>query len=135
MKEIDNIISLYTAATDDDDKIEILSEIVEGIDLKTYDFFLKELDDKDLDEFIAIEIVKVVSLYSPESKLEKTIQTLFSIVDNSDDDLVKVYALRGLGYFSLNDKQCKAIKDIAESNPDEDLQATAQMVLLRAKKN
>ena len=133
---MNNIISLYLAADDDDDnKMNILLDIVEDIDLKTYDFFLKELDDKDLDEFVAIEIIKVISLYSPESESEKTIQTLFLLLENNDDDLVRVYALQGLEHLPLMDNHYNTIQKIAKFSPDEDLQATAQMILLRAGKN
>lgn len=128
MKEVNDIVASYQTANDDA-KMDILSGIIDDLDLSTYKFLLGELHNDDLDEFVAIEIIKAISLYSPKSKSEKTIQALFSIVENSDDDLVKIYALRGLGYFTLTENYYNSIKEIMESSSNDDLRATAREVL------
>lgn len=131
MKEI---ISKYMASEDDDEKMDILLDITENIDLDTYEFLLKELNSKHIDEFVAVEIIKVVSLYSPSSQQDQTIQVLFSIIENNYDELVRTYALQGLEHLPLVEKHYQLIQNIAQSEVDEDLKATAEVILVRSNK-
>lgn len=129
-----DIVSKYMASEDDDEKMDILLNITENIDLDTYEFLLKELNSKHIDEFVAVEIIKVVSLYSPSSQQDQTIQVLFSIIENNYDELVRTYALQGLEHLPLIEKHYQLIQNIAQSEVDEDLKATAEVILVRSNK-
>lgn len=117
-------------SSDEDEKISILINIIEQIDDDIYQFLLDELIYED-DEFVLIEIIKVLSLYSPVKYNDELVRKFFEIIECNDDDLIQTYAMQSLGHLKLLDLDYKKIKDIIEKKDNEDLVASGRMVLHR----
>jgi succinate dehydrogenase flavin-adding protein (antitoxin of CptAB toxin-antitoxin module) len=105
-----NFIEKYKSS-DEDEKMDMLINVIEQIDDDIYQFLLEQLNSED-DEFVLVEIIKVLSLYSPAKYNDEIIQILFEIIESSDDDLVQSYAIQGLDHLNLSEMDYKKIKDI-----------------------
>lgn len=128
-----NFIKTYLKA-DDDEKMDLLASICEPLDSEFYDFLFNQLQHyEDEDEFVLVEIIKVLSLYSPTNKYRTTINLFFEIVNKSDDDLLQSYALQGLEHLDLTQQDYEKINDIKNITANDDLKAVADMILLRKK--
>ena len=93
---------------------------------------LNELNFED-DEFVLIEIIKVLSLYSPSEYNKELVKKIFEIIKSSDDDLIQSYAMQGLGYLELSDMDYKIIKEIIKQTDNENVVASGSMILCKNK--
>lgn len=119
-------------SSDEDEKMDILMNVTEQIDDNLYQFLLNELG-SETDEFVLVEIIKVLSLYSPIKYNNELVERFFEIIENSDDDLVQSYAMQGLEHLELLDSDYKKINEIIDKTENEDLAASGRMLILRKK--
>lgn len=119
-------------SSDEDEKMDILMDVTEQIDDNLYQFLLNELG-SETDEFVLVEIIKVLSLYSPLKCNNELVERFFEIIENSDDDLVQSYAMQGLEHLELLDSDYKKINEIIDKTENEDLAASGRMLILRKK--
>lgn len=127
-----NFIKTYLKASDDE-KMDLLASIFEPLDSEFYDFLFNQLQHYEEDEFVLVEITKVLSLYSPTNKYRTTINLFFEIVNKSDDDLLQSHALQSLEHLDLTQQDYEKINDIKNTTANDDLKAVADMILLRKK--
>lgn len=119
-------------SSDEDEKMDILMNVTEQIDDNLYQFLLNELG-SETDEFVLVEIIKVLSLYSPIKYNNELVERFFEIIENSDDDLVQSYTMQGLEHLELLDSDYKKINEIIDKTENEDLAASGRMLILRKK--
>ena len=119
-------------SADDDDKMELLANITQPLTPEAFKFLFTQLGEyEDEDEFVMIEIIKVLALYSPNEKHKDVIKLLFQIIKNSDDELLQSHAMHGLEHLNLSQKDYENITKIKNSTDNENLQAIADMIFLR----
>lgn len=119
-------------SSNEDEKMEILINITEKINDTIYQFLFSELNNED-DEFVLIEIIKVLSLYSPTEYNDELVRKFFKIIKDSDDDLVQAHTMQGLEHLKLSSEDYKIIKEIIDKTDSEDLAAGGRMLLLKHK--
>lgn len=117
-------------SSDEDEKMDILMNVTEQIDNNVYKFLLNELDDE-IDEFVLVEIIKVLSLYSPIEYNNDLVKKFFQIIEDSDDELVQSYAMQGLEHLKLSDVDYKKIGEIIDKTDNEELVASGRMIIYR----
>lgn len=117
-------------SSDEDEKMDILMSVTEQIDHHVYKFLLNELDDE-IDEFVLVEIIKVLSLYSPIEYNNDLVKKFFQIIEDSDDELVQSYAMQGLEHLKLSDVDYKKIGEIIDKTDNEELVASGRMIIYR----
>lgn len=124
-----DFISKYNSS-DEDEKMNMLLDITEWIDDDVYKFLLNELN-SEIDEFVLVEIIKVLSLYSPIEYSNELVEIFFEIIENSTDDLVQSYAMQGLEHLKLSDIDYTKINDIIDKTDNEDLAASGRMIIYK----
>lgn len=124
-----DFISKYNSS-DEDEKMNMLLDITEWIDDDVYKFLLNELN-SEIDEFVLVEIIKVLSLYSPIEYNNELVKIFFEIIENSIDDLVQSYAMQGLEHLKLSDIDYTKINNIIDKTDNEDLAASGRMIIYK----
>lgn len=124
-----DFISKYNSS-DEDEKMNMLLDITEWIDDDVYKFLLNELN-SEIDEFVLVEIIKVLSLYSPIEYNNELVKIFFEIIENNTDDLVQSYAMQGLEHLKLSDIDYTKINDIIDKTDNEDLAASGRMIIYK----
>lgn len=124
-----DFISKYNSS-DEDEKMDILLGITDQIDDDLYKFLFNELN-SETDEFVLVEIIKVLSLYSPIEYNNELVKIFFEIIENSTDDLVQSYSMQGLEHLKLSDVDYKKINEIINKTDNEDLTASGRMIICK----
>lgn len=120
-------------SSDEDDKYDVLSYFYYHsglvVDNEIFEFLNKELDNhKNLDEFLVVEIIKVITKYSDDFYNENTRDKVFNVFLESEEELVWQHALLCLEFETFTPKQIQILKDKFDE-VDEDTQAIIKFIL------
>lgn len=122
-------------SSDEDDKYESLSYFYYHsglvVDEEIFEFLNKELDNhKNLDEFLVVEIIKVLAKYADDFYNKNTRDKVFNVFLESEEELVWQHALLCLEFETFSPNQIQILKDKL-NEVDEDTQAIIRDILTR----
>ncbi|WP_066802385.1 hypothetical protein [Moraxella oblonga] len=122
-------------SSDEDDKYDVLSYFYYHsglvVDNEIFEFLNKELDNhKNLDEFLVVEIIKVITKYSDNFYNENTRDKVFNVFLESEEELVWQHALLCLEFETFTPNQIQLLKNKL-NEVDENTQAIIQDILTR----
>lgn len=122
-------------SSDEDDKYESLSYFYYHsglvVDAEIFEFLNQELNNhKNLDEFLVVKIIKVITKYSDDFYNENTRDKVFNVFLESEEELVWQHALMCLEFETFTPKQIQILKDKFDE-VDENTQAIIEFILER----
>lgn len=120
---------------DKDDKYNSLSYFYYHgglvVDEEIFKFLNKELDNhKNLDEFLVVKIIEVITKYSDDFYNEHTRDKIFNVFLESEEELVWQHSLLCLEFETFTPVQIQILKDKL-NEVDEDTQAIIHFILER----